>query len=95
MNDPNEGQPTEVETTTTVGEDANGQDVEKQEQEQEESYLSRLSEAAGNLAPSEIPTADQVPALLGVLLFAQDNGGDLPGPLHERFPDHYPDPDNN
>lgn len=63
------------------------------EPEQEESYLSRLQDATANLTASEVPSPGDVPALLGVLLYEHDNG-EFPPPLHERFPDQFPNPDD-
>lgn len=65
--------------------DAQGDDSD------DRSILDRLTEASGNLTPSEIPAPDKLPALFGAFLHFVENG-DFPEPLHKRFPDHYNDP---
>ena len=56
--------------------------------------LTEVQEAAANLLPSEVPAPANLPQLVGVLLYEAEHG-ELPPPLHVRFPDHYPAPDNN
>lgn len=64
------------------------------EQDNDNPFSLQVMEAANNLSPDEIVPPDKVGRVLGVLLHAQDNNGDLPKPLHERFPDHYPNPND-
>lgn len=57
----------------------------------QEPFSVRLIASAGNLAPSEVVPPDKVGAVLGALLLAHDNDGEVPAPLHERF-DNVPNP---
>jgi hypothetical protein len=74
---------------------ADNAEVDTDKDVDERSYLDRVLEASDNLTSSEIVPPDKVGAVLGALIHSVDNDGELPGPLHERFPDHYPDPNES
>lgn len=51
--------------------------------EDNENALEGFREAAANLSPSEIPSSNEIPGILGVLLYHAQYG-ELPKPLDER-----------